>query len=152
MKQIRRLNYIGMLGIPIELTPEFPADEELILLTENACYDQIIVERIKGQLMNGKDVAITSGLYRALQGSGIEDIVELQVTDKKALVHRFSDWRNVYHSEKDILIPQVWYATNDSWELITALDNGTGYPILHQAGYAGGKLYVLTIPDNFGEL
>ncbi|HOU18233.1 MAG TPA: hypothetical protein PLV30_06565, partial [Candidatus Marinimicrobia bacterium] len=52
----------------------------------------------------------------------------------------------------DILIPQIRYATNDSWELITALDSGNGYPIFHQASYANGKLYVLTIPDNFSEL
>lgn len=145
-------NYIGMLGIPMDITPEFPYDEDIIFLTEQASFDKNIIEKIKGQLIKGKDVAITSGLYRVLQGKGIEDIVELEYTDKKALVHRFYNWRDVYTSENDILIPQIRYATNDSWELITALDNGVGYPILHQASYANGKLYVLTIPDNFGEL
>ncbi len=145
-------NYIGMLGIPIDITPEFPYDEDIIFLTEQASFDKNIIEKIKGQLVKGKDVIITSGLYRVLQGKGIEDIVELEYTDKKALVHRFYNWRDVYTSENDVLIPQLRYATNDSWELITALDNGVGYPILHQASYANGKLYVLTIPDNFGEL
>jgi len=145
-------NFIGMLGIPMDITPEFPGDEDLIFLTEQASFDKDIIEKIKGQLIKGKDVIITSGLYRVLQDKGIEDIVELEYTDKKARVHRFSDWRDVYISENDIMIPQIRYATNDSWELITALDNGVGYPIFHQASYAKGKLYVLTIPDNFGEL
>ena len=145
-------NFIGMLGIPMDITPEFPSDEDIIFLTEQASFDPNIIEKIKDQLIKGKDVAITSGFYRVLQGKGIEDIVELEYTDKKALVHKFYDWRNVYISENDILIPQIRYATNDSWELITALDSGIGYPILHQASYGNGKLYVLTIPDNFGEL
>ncbi|MFA7564311.1 MAG: hypothetical protein WCZ01_03535, partial [Candidatus Neomarinimicrobiota bacterium] len=145
-------NYIGMLGIPMEITPDFPANDEVIFLTEQASFDAKIIEKIKNQLIKGKDVVITSGLYRALQGKGIEDIVELECTDKKALVHRFYDWQNVFIAENDILIPQIRYATNDSWELITALDSGNGYPIFHQASYANGKLYVLTIPDNFSEL
>ena len=116
-------NFIGMLGIPMDITPEFPFDKDIIFLTEQASFDPNIIEKIKGQLIKGKDVAITSGLYRVLQGNGIEDIVELEYTDKKALVHKFYDWRNVYISENDILIPQIRYATNDSWELITALDS-----------------------------
>lgn len=145
-------NYIGMLGIPMDITPEFPSDEKLIFLTEQASFDKDIVKKIKKQLIDGKDVVITSNLYRALQGRGIEDIVELEYTDKKAAVHRFYDWRDVYLSENDILIPQLRYATNDSWELITALDSGVGYPILQQASYGNGKMFVLVIPDNFGEL
>ena len=58
----------------------------------------------------------------------------------------------VYQSKSDILIPQIKYLTNDSWEEISCLASGIGYPILHSAGYAKGKLYVLTIPDNFGDL
>ena len=43
---------------------------------------------------------------------------------------------------------------NDAWELITALDSasGTGYPILQRVDYAQGRLYVLTIPENVGDL
>ena len=72
-------NYIGMLGIPMELTPEFPADAKTIFLTESAKFDPAIVEKIKGQLIAGKNVIITSGLLKALQGKGIEDIVELRM-------------------------------------------------------------------------
>ncbi|RPH91906.1 MAG: hypothetical protein EHM72_18250, partial [Calditrichaeota bacterium] len=145
-------NYIGMLGIPMDMTPEFPVDQKIIFLTEQAASDDHIVEKIKQQLIDGKEVMITSGLYHALQGRGIEDIVELELTGRKALVHQFYNWNEIFQSEKDILIPQLRYATNDSWELITALDSGVGYPILQQAAYGDSRLYVLTIPDNFGEL
>ena len=35
-------------------------------------------------------MVITSGLLRALQGKGIEDIVEVRYTDHKVLAHEYS--------------------------------------------------------------
>jgi hypothetical protein len=35
---------------------------------------------------------------------------------------------------------------------VSTLDQGIGYPILLEASYSKGRLYVLTIPDNFGDL
>jgi hypothetical protein len=51
-----------------------------------------------------------------------------------------------------MLIPQIQYLTNDSWEEISAFDETNGWPLLHSAGYANGTLYVLTIPENFVDL
>jgi hypothetical protein len=78
-----------MVGIPIDLRPEFPVEAPLVLLTESASFDPTIVAKIKTQLMAGKHVVITSGLLRALQGKGIEDIAELRYTDRKATVKDF---------------------------------------------------------------
>jgi hypothetical protein len=146
-------NYIGMCGIPMDLLPEFPAEANVIFLTESAKFDNGIVAKIKKQLVDGKIVVITSGFYKALQGKGIEDIVELRIGDEKARTKQFQRrWSPVYESKKEIIIPQIKYLTNDSWEEISCLASGVGYPILHSADYAGGKLYVLTIPDNYGDL
>jgi len=145
-------NYLGMAGIPVEIVPEFPADAKMILLTESAKFDTLIVNKIKGQLISGKNVMITSGLLRALQGKGIEDIVELEYTDRKVLVKEFSGGMANSLAKTEILIPQIQYLTNDSWEDITSLASGSGWPILHQARYANGSLFVLTIPENFGDI
>ena len=145
-------NYLGMLGIPVDITPDFPYESSMVILTESAKYDNDIVEKIKKQLTDGKNVVITSGLLRALQGKGIEEIAELRYTGEKALAHRFSNFRTVNESEKDIMIPQIIYPTNDCWELVTAYSEGNGYPLLLQAGYGNSIMYVLAIPDNFGDL
>ena len=51
---------------------------------------------------------ITSGLLRALQGKGIEDIAELTYTDRKALVTDFkAGWGGISKSSQEILIPQI---------------------------------------------
>ena len=146
-------NFIGMIGVPIDLRPEFPTGEDLILLTESAKFDPDIIGKIKKQLVAGKDVIITSGLLRALQRKGLDDIVELQYTDRKALVKDYkAGWGGMIRGEKEILIPQIQYLTNDSWEQVSALANGLGWPLLLRANYANGNLYVLTIPDNFADL
>ncbi|MBN2348257.1 MAG: hypothetical protein JXJ22_05440 [Bacteroidales bacterium] len=145
--------YLGMAGIPMDIVPEFPTEENMILLTETAKFDLEIVEKIKGQLKDGKNVMITSGLLKALEGNGIEDIVELRYTDRKAIVNEFkSGWVNIYKSDVDMIIPQIQYLTNDSWEIISGMDDGLGWPFIHMADYAKGKLYVLVIPENFANL
>jgi hypothetical protein len=142
-----------MLGIPIDLVPQFPAEARTILLTESAKFDPGIVDKIKGQLIDGKTVVVTSGLFKALQDRGLRDIVELTVTDRKASVQDFLiGWFQVEHSASPLLIPHIDYLTNDSWEEISGLTRTTGHPLLHSAAYGNGVLYVLTIPDNFDDL
>ena len=36
-------SYLGMIGIPVEIVPEFPLDEDMVLLTESAWYYPLIV-------------------------------------------------------------------------------------------------------------
>lgn len=146
-------SYIGMIGIPVEMVPEFPEDEPVVLLTETASFDPDIVSKIRKQLLAGKKVVVTSGFYKAMEGKGIEDIVELRVTDRKAFVKDFVVGRGKSATiDEEILIPQLNYITNDSWEVVSALDKTNGWPILHRADYSTGKFYVLTVPDNFVDL
>ncbi len=123
------------------------------MLTQTASFDKDIVSKIQKQLQSGKNVVVTSGFYKAMQGKGIENIVELRVTDRKANVHEFTaGYGPAFETEKEILIPQINYLTNDSWEVISALDDTNGWPILHRADYSTGQFFVLTIPDNFIDL
>ena len=145
-------NYLGMIGLPMDMVPYFPEDQKMVFLTAQAAKDPEIVDKIEKQLERGGSVIITTGLLKAIQDK-IADIAELRCDDLKALVNDFG-----YNgkSSKDILIPQVRYLTNDSWEVISAgrpLTGGvSGYPILHRANYLNTNLYVLTIPDDMGNL
>jgi hypothetical protein len=152
-------NYLGMIGIPIELYPYFPTNANMVLLTESAKFDPDIIVKIKGQLLAGKSVVITSGLLHALENRGINDIVELRYTDRKILAHGFiggfgaGDGTNLGSDpDSGILLPEIDFLTNDAWPLVRAMANGNGYPLLLMDRYSKGVLYVLTIPDNFADL
>ena len=145
-------NYLGMIGLPMDMYPAFPEGRKTVLLTEQAAADPALTEKIDRQLKAGGDVVITTGLLKAVPEK-IAPICELRCDDLKAIVNDFGRYGK---SEKDILIPQVRYWTNDSWEVVSAgrpLTGGvSGWPILHRCIYSQGTLYVLTIPDDFGNL
>ncbi len=146
-------SYLGMLGIPIDMVPQFPEDSQAVLLTELAKYDPAIVDKIRQQLLKGKSVVITSGLLHALLGKGIEDIVELRMNGASADVKDFLiGWNQVYPADKAIRIPRVQYLTNDSWEEVSGMGEYSGTPLLHSARYSNGILYVLVVPDDFSDL
>jgi len=149
-------NYIGMLGIPVNLHPEFPTGARVVLLTEAAQADPQIVEKIKTQLQHGGNVVITSGLLRALQDRGIKDICETYVSDSKVLAKDYKGFFGPVDLAGDrrapILFAEVRFMTNDAWSLVNAVENGQGYPLLLMDKYSHGYLYVWTIPDDFRNL
>ena len=48
-------NYLGMIGIPMDISPVFPTEDNMILLTESAKYDPDLVQKIKDRLQAGKN-------------------------------------------------------------------------------------------------
>jgi hypothetical protein len=152
-------NYLGMIGIPIDLRPEFPTNASLVLLTEAAKADPDILAKIKGQLRAGKSVIITSGLLHALHGKGIEDIAEIRWTDRKFIAHKYAGGFGAGNfstldgeTNADVMFPEIDFLTNDSWSLVRAEANGNGFPLLLMNRYSKGILYVWTIPENFNDL
>lgn len=148
-------NFLGMIGIPIDITPNYPTDQQVVLLTEQAKYDPDILTKIKSQLTKGGDLVITTNLLKAIPEK-IADICELRIAGD-ALVNDFgAGYGGSTPSKKDILIPKVLYHTNDAWETASAgrpLSGGVmGYPIILRAQYSKGNLYVITIPEDPGNL
>jgi hypothetical protein len=150
-------SYLGMIGIPMDIVPEFPTEAQTVLLTEQASFDPAIVSKIKRQLTNGKTVVITSGLLKALQSKGIEDIADLIYTGRTVSTHEFMAERKFVgvKSDSEILLPQITFFTNDAGADITAYTSGSktsGDPVLLKTRYSRGLLYVLTIPNAQGDL
>ena len=145
-------NYLGMIGLPMDMYPHWVNGRKQILLTEQAANDSEIVEKMKELLCKGGDVIITTGLLKAIREK-LADICELYCGDLKAIVNDFG-WAG--KSDREFIIPQVKYFTNDAWEVISAgrpLTGGvSGYPILLRDTYSKGTLFVFTIPDDFGNL
>ena len=145
-------NYLGTAGIPMNIVPEFPVNEPVVLLTAQAAIDPAIVDKIEKQLLAGKKVVITSGLLKALQDKGLSRIAEIRHSGRVASVKSYTVAWNLVEGQRAVLIPQIEYLTNDSWEIVSGIDGDNGWPLLHDADYATGHLYILTIPDNFSDL
>ncbi len=173
-------DYLGMIGLPMDIFPKFPSEADMVLLTEQAKADPQIIQKIKAQLEAGKSVCVTSGFVRAMQGRGIEDICEVEATGTTVPVQRFTfasgpgspfrarlrftgaaqadmlAFSNSFVAPRDILIPEIKYfniLTHDAWgDVLGISPGGTTYPILLSCDYARGKFYVLTVPNDPADL
>ncbi len=174
-------DYLGMIGLPMDIFPQFPSEADMVLLTEQAKWDRDIIRKIRTQLEAGKSVCVTSGFVRAMQGKGIEDICELEATGTTVPVRRFTfaggpgapfrggrgfgqgsgtsqpaGTADPFEAPREILIPEIKYLnvlTHDAWgDALGISPGGTTYPILLSCDYSKGKLYVLTIPNDPADL
>ncbi len=171
-------DYLGMIGLPMDIFPQFPTNADMVLLTEQAKADPKIIQKIKAQLAAGKSVCVTSGFVRAMKGQGIEDICEVETTGTTVPVRIFtgaggpgspfragrgfgrtagtSAGTNSLEAPRDILIPEIKYfniLTHDAWgDVLGVSPGGTTYPILLSCDYSRGKFYVLTVPNDPADL
>lgn len=154
-------NYLGNVGIPLELTPHFPVDAKVVLLTECAKHDPDIVGKMKAQLTAGKHVVITSGLLQSLEDRGIRDIVEIEATGRTVGISEYvlgygagagRILNDPNTASPTVLFPEIRFLTNDSWPIIRGVAGAKGFPLMLMNRYSQGVLYVLTIPENISDL
>jgi hypothetical protein len=153
-------NYLGNLGIPIELYPSFPATAGTILLTRSAASDPGIIAKIQERLRSGADVIVTSGFVEATQGKGFEQLAEWQVTGHTIAIDQYFDGYGAGNgvsltgaaTTKPVLFPETRFYTNDSWGIIRGVAAAKGFPIVLMNRYSKGTLFLWTVPDNFGDL
>ncbi len=154
-------NYLGNIGIPIELVPEFPTDADIVLCTESAKRDPNIVAKMKKQLASGKNVMVTSGLLRALQDKGIQEIAEVEATGRVVALRDFmsgfgagrgQSLNDPRQQSPSVLFPELRFFTNDMWAVVRGVAGAKGFPIVLMNHYSKGIFYVLTVPENVADL
>ncbi|MFW6269134.1 MAG: permease [Bacillota bacterium] len=153
-------DYLGMTGVPLEPVPEFPKTEETILLTEDSTTDKHIMEKIKNHLTQGQagNLVLTSGFLVEMMGKGIEEITSVRYTDSKIKSNLFAfktegcAFSEYHYSNKEISLPVLQYKTNDSWPEIVAIVEDNNFPFLIQDRYGKGKIFILTVPENYADL
>lgn len=151
-------NYLGMCGIPFEPCIDYPEQEKVIFLAQGAADDPQIVEKMKKSMLEGAYIVVTSGFVSKL-GDAFGEFVNVKYSPRKALVSEYADTRDngvtvsgKYVGTKPILIPQLDYCTNDVWELAAAYGTDNNFPIALRCSYGAGKISVITIPDDMGDL
>jgi hypothetical protein len=153
-------NYIGNLGVPIELYPQYPAKAHTILLTQAAASDPQIIAKIDASLRGGANVIVTSGFLEATQDKGFQQLAEWRTTGHQIAIDRYFDGFGAGNGTElkeagktaPVLLPEVRFYTNDSWGIIRGVAAAKGFPVLLMNHYSKGTLYLWTMPENFGDL
>lgn len=150
-------NYLGMIGVPIDLVPEFPTNAPAVLLTAASSYDSDLVAKVKKFVQGGGRAIATTGLIEALGEKGFQDLAEIQVTGRRVVATRFGNGRGGGPSQAaepdlNILLPQIRRFENDNRLVINFNTALSGYPMAVSCTYGQGTLCVLAIPDDFADL
>ncbi len=146
--------YLGMLGIPMELTSQIPDNAKKVLFTANAADDPSLMQKLKQLLEEGKEIIITSGLLQRMEKRGIDELISVRV-EGAVHIERTSDllFRKIFSTVQPITLPKVVVPTNDCWaEVLGITPAGTAVPILTRTNYARGTVWMITVPDDFAEL
>lgn len=147
---------LGMLGVPVDTTPDFPAGNNVILLTESSACDPDVVSKLKDFVITGGDAVITSGFVKKLRDQLVsEGLTEAVVTDRKIAVTRYditSDEAGFIDDQKAILFPEIVHGNNDSWSIVNGGDGDYHTPLLLMSLYGKGRIFIMSVPDNQADI
>jgi hypothetical protein len=154
-------DYLGMIGVPIDLIPDFPANASTVLLTAASRYDTDLVAKTKKFVRAGGRAIATTGLIEALGDKGFQDIAEIEVTGHRIIAKRFGSGLGggrgaavdaATEPDLNIVLPQMRHFENDAWPGLQFTTAASGYAMAISAAYGKGTFYVLAIPDDFADL
>jgi hypothetical protein len=146
----------GMVGVPVEMYPQWP-DVKTVFLTQAAATDPNIVSEIERHLRSGDNVIMTSGLLRAIQDKGFDQLTDMRVTRDVAPATEYVEGfgfgaGTVLGHSKPILFPLIHFYTNEEWAVLRGVATQGGIPILLMDHYGKGELYVLAVPQEMNDL
>ena len=152
------INYVGMLGIPLNPVPYFDDKAPVVFLTQNSAYDPDIMDKFEKYVREGGIGIITSGFLRATADRGIFDMTSVRPTDRKMTGTRYQltnqnvATHNVHRTDEPVTFNALNHKTNASWHDVLLHVNDFSTPVMTEDYYGDGFLYILNIPDNFGDL
>jgi hypothetical protein len=147
---------MGMTGVPVEMYPRWP-DAKTVFLTQAAATDPNIVTEIERHLRGGDNVIITSGLLRAIQDKGFDQVTDMRVTDDVVPATNYVEGfgfggGTVLGHSKPILFPLIHFYTNEEWAVLRGIASQAGVPLLLMDRYGKGELYVVAVPEEMNDL
>ena len=148
------VNYLGMAGIPFEMTPVFEESAPAVFLQKSAASDPDIFPKLEQYVRKGGHAIVTAGFFEAVYDQGIREMTSVRltgrhVTGQEYMIDHYNnlDMRFCKGTEP-IGIPALDYRTNATWCDVLLLDGECNFPILSEDYYGKGCLYILNLPDN----
>ena len=153
-------NYLGMCGVPLELTPEFPEGAPAVLFTQRTACVPDAAEKLEAYVRAGGKAIVTTGFLRSTQDRGILDMTSVRLTSRHAMGDRYmidfceNDYSGMQFGRgtDKVLFEILDYKTNASWADVLMLSGEDNFPVLTEDYYGRGKMLILNVPENFADL
>jgi hypothetical protein len=152
------MNYLGMMGLALEPSPDFDAGAPMVFLAQSAAHDPDVVSRLLPYVAQGGTAVISSGFFKATLGRGIAEMTSARPTGrhvegKEYWVDSYYQNRKTFHPGSETIgIEMLDYKTNATWAEVALVSGDCSFPLVLHDFYGKGDLYILNIPENFSDL
>ncbi|MDR2361027.1 MAG: hypothetical protein LBD85_07145 [Oscillospiraceae bacterium] len=144
---------LGMHGIPLEPTPNFPSGGKAVFLTVQAHKDADIIAKLTEFVKNGGKAIVTSGFVLEALGRGIEELSSIRCKGRRFTADAFRDGAfggSDSYSRLPLSFPLLEHRNNTTWALAKAVVGEENYPIVLSDHYGKGQMITINVPDEFG--
>lgn len=152
-------DFLGMHGMPIVTTPNFPKGAPTMLLTQSATYDKAIINKLEAYVAEGGKAIVTSGFVKAGLKMGLQRMTSLRDCGRKAVVkdflterlHTDQEWEYP-HGLKEMTIPVLEVRNNATWGApCKGIREEESYTMLARDTYGNGQMMTIAIPESFSD-
>ncbi|MDR1064795.1 MAG: hypothetical protein LBL25_00300 [Oscillospiraceae bacterium] len=155
-------DFLGMAGVPLELSPDFPENAKSVFLTVQAHRDADIMQKLTKFVANGGRAVVTSGfVIEALSQTdgktgrpGIEEMTSIRYRGRRFRTREFRGGGigggGGELAKHEMSFPLLEHRNNTTWTLAKAVAGEENYPILLSDHYGKGELITLVVPDEYG--
>ena len=147
-------DHLGMHGIALEPTPDFPDKAETLLLTQASATDEKIMQKLETYLLSGGTAVVTTGFITAVPAQEWEKFSSVRLTGRKLMADRYqatNDFSGYYYEDRATAFPDLQFGNNASWSYINAGSGDYHSSLLLLDTYGKGKLFTLAVPDMFAD-
>lgn len=149
-------NFLGMMGVPMEPTPDFPENSKSVFLTVQALRDPDIMEKLTRFVADGGRAIVTSGFMIGAQGKGIEEMTSIRYRGRRFTTDEFIEDGMMaptsLFSRQKLSFPVLEHRNNTTWALCKGVAGEENYPLVLRDSYGKGQLYTIAVPDMYGYL
>ncbi len=175
-------DYLGLLGIPFEPTPNFPENAKSIFFTTASLADKDCMSKLEAYVRKGGHAIVSSGFVQqalilgtgkatssgyggngsrpdgTLPGVNIEQMTSLRYRGRKLSPTHFQYHSNDSWEEykvtgtKTVLFPLMEHRNNTSWMILKGQTDEKNMPVLIKDTYGLGQMMTFVVPDNFSDL
>jgi len=146
-------DFIGMQGIPLELTPDFPTESKSVFLTAQAHKDPEIISKLIDYVRNGGKAIVSSGFMIEALGKGIEELTSIRYRGRSFTTRAYRDGAfggSDSYARHSLTYPLLEHRNNTTWALAKGVVGEENYPIVLRDYYGNGQLITIAVPDEYG--
>ena len=149
--------YLGMAGIPLSPTAEFPKESQNAIFTLNSLQDTHLADEMLDRLRNGHDVFMTWALLQKLQNTEFGkafSFVDYGGTVTSSDFRLREGWfrDDTFKADRPFTFPRIETVTWPYVRNVALIKEDFDYGILLETAYLKGNIYVLNMPENFNDL